>query len=877
MQQFPEALVRWAKTIAPVRPPGFVERPRLNGLLDHQVEPHELGRVILVSAPAGQGKTAAVAEWSRSHPEVPTAWVSLDTADRDADAWWGLVLTALATVAGDTLARSEATDREHVAAALDALDRLPTRVVLVLDDVHEIVGHPAFDEGLLELLRHPLPMLTIVLASRYDPPLGLERLRLHGRLGQVRVAQLSFSRPDAARLFAHHALELSDDQVATLVDRTEGWVAALRLAALALQELPDPTAFVDEFAGDDRSVADYLVGEVLALLDDRQSAVLEASCVSTPIPVELAIELSGRRDAADVLDHLERVTALLSATDRRRTHFRTHELLRSHILVRLRRRDPARLVGLQQRAARWFEQHGDHPEALRCAAAAGDVPTVQLLVRSRAIELLGQGSFDALAQTEQTLAPAAADPRVRLVLGLTALERGELDHGERLVESAERELGDARPADHEGGNLEVFRRVVATRVAFVRGHLPTAVTVGEMIDPDAVDDVALRALALATRGTALLTSDRARARSDCEEALGLAEHHGWPYLAVQAQSTLALVENYAAERDRMSAHARGVLNRAGAHGWEDSSWTLRARFALATAGVLRGRPDEALPHIQRAQVACPAGHPHFETALDVLRGAAEHDAGDALGGWQRMRRARLATGDDRREVHEMASAALLEHQAALALGRRREAAEVTRDVAPRLEGTADLALLRARDQWARGDVRARATLAPVLTAEVRALTSLAVVEAALLDAEIAVARDELSTARDRLRRALELAGRFDVHRPLRHVPDPVRRYLAEHRDGFEELDPLIDEVIAGGAGDALATEILTDRERDVLELLPTLRSSGDIAADLTVSVNTVKTHQRAIYQKLGVENRREAVARARGLGLLLPRPPVGPP
>lgn len=416
----------------------------------------------------------------------------------------------------------------------------------------------------------------------------------------------------------------------------------------------------------------------------------------------------------------------------------------------------------------------------------------------------------------------------------------------------------------------MFRHVVATRVAFVRGRLSTAIAVGEVIDPDAVDDVALRALALTTRGTALLASDRERSRTDCEEALALAELHGWPYLAVQAESTLALVDNYAGKGERTSARALRVLSRAGAHGWDGSSWTLRARFALATAGVLRGRPDDAFDHIRRAEVACPPGHAHFETALAVLRGAAEHDAGDALHGWQRIRRARLATPDDRREVHELAGAALLEQRAAMAVGRRREAAEVARDVGPRLEGTADLALLRARDQWAKGDPRARATLAPVLVAQVRALTALTVVDAPLLDAEIALARGELSTARDRLRRALDLAVRLDVHRPLRHAPDAVRRYLAEHRDGFDGLGPLIDDVVVGGAADPAAAEPLTDRERDVLELLPTQRSSGDIAEDLTVSVNTAKTHQRAIYQKLGVDNRREAVARARRLGLLVP-------
>ncbi|GAA4758268.1 LuxR C-terminal-related transcriptional regulator [Actinomycetospora chibensis] len=869
--------MRWAKTMVPLRPPGFVERPTLDALLDQYGEAHEYGRVVLVSAPAGQGKTAAVAEWTRRHPETPTAWVSLEPTDRDAACWWDTVLGALDTVLDPVEHRpGPRRDQDPMVMAHEAheaLEALPDGAVLVLDDVHEIVGHPALD-GLLALLRHPRPRLTIVLCSRFDPPVGLERLRLHGRLAQVRVAQLSFDRDDAARLFAAHGVRLAEDEVATLVDRTEGWVAALRLAAMSLQELEDVSAFVADFAGDDRSVADYLVDEVLAVLDERQIAVLETGCVSTPLPVELAVELSGIDDAAIVLDRLESATALVNATDRRRTLFRTHELLRSHVLARLRRRDPARLADLHQRAASWYEQRGEHPQALRCAAAAGDVPTVQLLLRSRAIELLGQGAFDALLHTERVLAGAADDPRVRLLLGLSALERGDLDHGERLIDSAERELAAHRPLGHQSGNLVVFRRIVAARAAFVRGRLPAAIAVGATIDPDAVDDVALRALALITRGTALLASDRDQSRRDCQEALTLAESRDWPYLALQAQSTLALADNHAGERARLQRHARAVIARARAEGWGDSSWTLRAWFALATSEVLRGRPHEATERIAHAEAACPPDHPHFAAALAVLRGAAEHDTGETFEGWRRIRHARTSRSEDStHEVHTKALAALLEQQAALAGGRAREAGEVTRAMSADLAGTAELALLRARNQWSVRDVRARRTLDPVLTGELRALTSLVVVEAPLLDAEIALERGETSIARDRLRRALALAHRSDVVRPLRHLPEALRRFLAEHRGGFAELDPLVDEVLTGSAPAVAAAHHLTARERDVLDLLPTMRSSADIAHDLTVSVNTVKTHQRAIYQKLGVENRRQAVTRARQIGLLVSERP----
>jgi LuxR family maltose regulon positive regulatory protein len=256
--------MRHTKTTVPPPPAQLVARDGVRTLLDEHAAPDELGRVVLVSAPVGYGKTVAVADWVRRTPEVPTAWVSLDTGDRSHAAWWDCVLGALATCEGvpedSALRRTPPpTDddgaQDAAAAVLEGLDALPGPLRLVLDDVHEIVGHPA-EQGLRALVRYPVPGVVLVLSSRFDAPVGVDRLRLQGRLTELRADRLRFDVEEAARLFEASAVELEPAQVQTLVDRTEGWVAALRLVALSLRSVADRAGVVAAVAGDDRSGAD---------------------------------------------------------------------------------------------------------------------------------------------------------------------------------------------------------------------------------------------------------------------------------------------------------------------------------------------------------------------------------------------------------------------------------------------------------------------------------------------------------------------------------------------------------------------------------------------------------------------------------------------
>lgn len=869
--------LRLSKITVQPTPSEIIERPRVRHALG---EPTGAASpvVVLVSAPAGHGKTVAVADWVRATPDVPTAWLSLDAWDRDEGRWWWSVITALCACpqvpADSALGRLTSPSTEghspdgpdgtpFLATVLDALDDLPEPVRLVLDDVHEIVGHPA-EQGLRDLVRYPVRGVALVLCSRFDPPIGIDRLRLSGRLREVRVDALAFTTGDAARLFEQMSVDLAPDQVRSLVERTEGWVAALRLVARSLQTSPDPAAVVKDFAGDDRSVADYVVDEVLSKLDDRERRCLEAASACSPISVDLAVALTGDRDAAEALEHVEATTGMVSAVDRRHEQFRTHELLRSHVLARLRRTRWQHLRDLYRGAAQWYDDQDDSAAALHYSALAGDVVGTEALVRARAIELLARGALDSLEEPHRLLEARGQDHLARMILALVALEHDDLDRAATLAEETGPE------GDHEDANLGTFRAVLRTRLALAGGHPGKAYEAARRILPEVVTGAPLRSVALVTRGYAAVASETDRALADAEKAQSLGERHGWPFVVAQARTVLALAHAHRDELRPAVEHAHAVLDATSREGWKRTPWSAGALVVLATADVLGGRPEHGLAEVVRAEALTATHHLEHRYALEVLRGTAEHDTGRVLDGWHRLRACRAGRSGDDLGTRQVALAALLEQEMALGLGRMREAAELVRAVAPSVGGTGDGDVLEARELLAtRRDSGARRLLGPALDGTRPFVTALAEMEALLLDAEIHLAQGAHPMVRRRVHDALVRTSANGVVRPLVRAAPVLHQYLAQRRGSFGELDVMIDRVLAAAPSMAeRPVAPLTEREREVLELLPSMRSVVEIAADLAVSANTVKTHQRAIYHKLGADNRRAAVLRARSIGLL---------
>ena len=319
------------------------------------------------------------------------------------------------------------TQPEFLAELTDTVAQLPRPVRLILDDVHEL-HDPTALHGLHTLLRNRPTGLQLVLSSRFDPPLSLPRLRLTGRLYELRADRLRFSPTETATLLERSGLNLTPTQVDTLHQRTGGWAAGLRLAALALTRTTDPDTFLDQFSGNDSSVADYLTGEILSALPDDTQEFLRVISISNPVPSALAAELTGREDAGSLLDHLAHHTSLLTPTRRTRDTYRIQELLRTYLTADLHRQGPTRAADLHTTAAHWWAGQNQPINALDHATRSHNPALLTELLHRYAIPLILTGDHGPLRRALSSLGAhaTASDPWLALTSALTRLEAGDL-------------------------------------------------------------------------------------------------------------------------------------------------------------------------------------------------------------------------------------------------------------------------------------------------------------------------------------------------------------------------------------------------------------------------------------------------------------------
>ena len=350
---------------------GVVSRPRLVGRLAGQA------RVSVVAASAGSGKTVLLRSWiSQAGLAGRTAWVPAGRGERDPQRFWLSVLAALRqTAPGSLLVQplTAAPDLDGWAIAerlLTDLAPLDDRVWLVVDDVHEL-GPDALAQLELLIMRAP-PGLRFVLAARHEVRLGLHRLRLEGELAEIRANDLRFTLPEAGELFAAAGVALPGPEVAVLHERTEGWAAGLRLAALAATGHPDLARFAAEFSGTERTVADYLLAEVLDRQPEPVRLLLLRTSILERVNGQLADLLTGGQGAERVLQDLEQAGAFTVSLDARRTWFRYHQMFAGLLRLELRRAEPRGMARLHLATAKWFAARGFAVEAVRHAQAAED-------------------------------------------------------------------------------------------------------------------------------------------------------------------------------------------------------------------------------------------------------------------------------------------------------------------------------------------------------------------------------------------------------------------------------------------------------------------------------------------------------------------------
>jgi len=390
----------------------------------------------LISAPAGAGKTTLLAEWHAAEAESRGfAWLTLDRGDNDRTLFWSAVLSAVRGAVSEGSARASSSSAEVV--PLDSLTgRLPlaelervlaraSRPVWVfLDDLHEVHAADVLAD-LDALLRTPPDGLLLVLASRRDPALALHRLRLAGRLREIRAGDLAFERSEVRQILVHHGVVLGEAELSLLVDRTEGWAAGVRLAALALADAEDPRAVVQSFAGDDRAVADYLAAEVLARLSARERRLLRLCALPEQLTGELAVAVTGDPSAGDLLEELYRDNVLVVRLAQPGGWYRIHTLLRSYLLAEVQR-DPS-VPAAHRRTARWFAEHGHLEWAIDHAVRSGDDDLAVEMLTTHGPSLLADGR----ARTLHSVIAAGservrADAAVRRLETLAVLEVEEM-------------------------------------------------------------------------------------------------------------------------------------------------------------------------------------------------------------------------------------------------------------------------------------------------------------------------------------------------------------------------------------------------------------------------------------------------------------------
>jgi LuxR family maltose regulon positive regulatory protein len=864
--------------------PGLVERPRLFSLLDRGA----LGPVTVVCAPAGSGKTMLLSSWLRStRPAGAVAWVGVERDETDATRFWGMVMDALrgsgALPADDPLATlvpaPQGGQEEFLRRLTEGLGRLPGTVFLVLDDLHQLRSEDGL-RGLEELLgRAPAPLRTVILTRR-DPPLALHRLRLAGELMEIRGADLHFTAEEAEALMGAAGVAVAEDDVARLHRRTEGWAAGLRLAALSLARHDAPDRFVAEFSGSERTVADYLVGEVLASRPPEVRELLLRTSILERVNGPLADLLTGRRDGARILHELEEDNALVVAVDVGRAWFRYHHLLGDLLRLELRRQDPGEVAELHRLAAGWLAEHGHPVEAIRHAELGADWGLAAELLGRHWVHLLLDGEEATLEVLLAGLPDGLAegDAELAAIVAADRMSQSRWAEADALIVGAERAFADVPAARRQRAEttLATVQLLRARRLGDLDRLNPG---VARLIDDDGDGDpdaTERRALGLMNLGIVESWTWRlTEAEEHLERALALGRRSGRPFFEVGCLGPLGSVANLTQRLDVAEERLGQAIAVAERVGWSTHPFVGVAAITLAGVVIDRGRFAEGERWVDRAEaILTDAPEPAALIGVHHARGLlamADGRYADALAAFRRGER----VADRLRAQHFLA---FLERQWQLRAQLRLGDIEPVRAALADAGDAAQWHSLAAHVRLADGDpAGAVAAVAPVLDGTAFAPHPNIEIEGVLLDAIARKRLGEEEAAERGVERALALLepqGRVFIVLSLPGAHEllaahPRHRtahasYLAALLDHFAGVEPE-----RATAPEPLA-EPLRERELAVLRFLPTNLSASEIGAELFLSVHTVKTHMRKLYAKLDVHTRAEAVQRGRALGLLAP-------
>lgn len=873
-----------AATVLPALTEG-VRRPRLDVMLDHAIG-HTL---TLVSAGPGFGKTLTVASWVRRREgDHAFGWIALDQTDDSSHGFWSAMLAAIRasgvvaeeSALNDLIPASVFGARE-VETLLAGLASLRRRLVLVFDDFH-LIRNPEVLASVALLLERLPEKLTLVLITRADPVLPLHRVRVAGQLVEIRSRDLAFTRAEAAELFAIEGFRLREDQLDILYARTEGWAAGLRLAAMSM----DPQhvdAGVERVTGSDRAIAEYLVGEVLLRLAPEERDFLLLTSVVDRVCGDLADAITGGVDGQQVLEHLQATNTFVTALDTENRWFKFHPLLRDLLRHRLTLDQRDRVPALHRRIAAWMAANDSPIESVRSSIKAGDWEQAGRTMMA-CIPLILSVQAPALATALEPMAHRANEvPGLFELLAATAFHMQRRDYSAMRRDTAEaREYLDTAPPELRASAaimLQLFEQAGCRMTGDSIGQIEVCRSILSMLDQTPRRQVPLarhfRAIATNNLGVGQLWTDDI---DDAERSLADAEHQlhdlGMDLAVLNAASYHALLDAMVGRCRRADRRAREALEAVDRRGWGSEVQGMGLHLALAMVLAARGHVDHAGKAITRGLAATAGAHTDRAIRLGLAIAAVEvavmrGDAQAALEADARLQAGLARTPSTPIRMRRWADAAGA--SALILAGRPDEAVDrLGALAADRGFSAAWQRVWLARALLDTGALhRMDAVLRPMTEPGWQYREP--VVFARLLLALLAERQHRDGIALTELSAAVDLAHAEGIRRPFLMLGDRLtgvlRRYLVLDGAHPAFVTPLIGQEPEPQRDDG-RLEHLTERELIVLKYLPTMLKAGEIADDLFVSVNTVKAHLRSMYRKLGVSNRREAVERARALGLL---------
>jgi LuxR family maltose regulon positive regulatory protein len=898
------ALLATKLFIPPARPKAVL-RPQLFKRLNQGLD----NKLILISAPAGFGKTTLLSEWVASC-SLPVAWLSLDEGDSDPSRFIAYLVASLQTLAPNIGARVLAVLQspqlpplEQILTAL--LNEITTTLedfVLILDDYH-VVDSKAVDQALTFLLEHLPPQMRLVIATREDPQLPLARLRGRSQLTELRVTDLRFTSSEAAKFLNQvMSLNLSAEDIAALENRTEGWIAGLQMAALSMQGLEDTAGFIQSFTGSHHFVLDYLIEEVLQKQPESvQNFLLLTSILERICGPLCDAVLPGSSDAGEeTLVYLDRANLFIIPLDNERHWYRYHHLFAELLRTRLARAYPDQITELHRRASDWHANNGFPYEAITHALTVQDWTRAAEVIERFSDELPMRGESNTrLGWFESFPTQILMDrPRLGLTYAWALLMSNQLDR-------AEQQLNQLTPLVQTTasllGELYVIRVLIAARRYDTPAMIELAQQALSRVPPE---EASARSRILLTLGVAYdeMGGDIASAKNAFREAYELGKASPSPSSVGNAPlplTALAYLADYEwlegnlRSASRMYDQAIELSEKWGGgssialcliqqgrasllYEWNDLDGTASAlqecfhiaelwkspRFLVPAYGLsalvmqARGRAEEANAMIHRAeQAACDSYSLPYDMGMLALYQIAFWTAQNDLSSiekWERDHDSdwRSRTGRARDALTIVLARSALEH-----FHRRRDGSALS---------------------------QARVLIEPALEQAQASGLMFNVTRLLILKALVSYAQRENDSALTTLKSALTLAEPENYMRSFLDPGKPMEELLSWSLESQSLNEPHL-RAYAGkllshfGVNTSIEArqptaetlfEPLSQRELEVLRLIAQGLSNREISERLFLALSTVKGHNRVIFDKLQVQRRTEAVARARELGLL---------